>query len=104
MKDFKSFAEKEPRHGEFKSCQTAETIETQWNQHWKFTDGETVAGQASQGFVENYCSSGMIFKGLEVLWETWKSTWQRKLCWISERKKISQDRIRWNMKEDRIKV
>ena len=45
-----------------KSCQTAETIETQWNQHWKFTDGETVAGQASQGFVENYCSSGMIFK------------------------------------------
>ena len=36
-----------------KSCQTAETIETQWNQHWKFTDGETAAGQASQGFVEN---------------------------------------------------
>ena len=53
MKDFKSIAEKEPRHGEFKSCQTAETIETQWNQHWKITDGETVAGQASQGFVEN---------------------------------------------------
>ena len=36
-----------------KSCQTAETIETQWNQHWKITDGETVAGQVSQGFVEN---------------------------------------------------
>ena len=30
-----------------------ERIETQWNQHWKFTDGETVAGKASQGFVEN---------------------------------------------------
>ena len=54
MKDFKSIAEKEQRIGEnSKSCQTAETIETQWNQHWKFTGGETVAGQASQGFVEN---------------------------------------------------
>ena len=41
------------RHGEFKSCQTAERIETQWNRHWKITGGETVAGQASQGFVEN---------------------------------------------------
>ena len=36
-----------------KVVETAETIETQWNQHWKITDGETVAGQASQGFVEN---------------------------------------------------
>ena len=45
----------------------------------------------------------MEFKDMEVLWETWKSTWQWKLCWISERKKISQDRIRWNMKEDRSK-
>ena len=33
---------------------------------WKFTDGETVSGQASQGFAGNYCSSGMIFKGLET--------------------------------------
>ena len=33
---------------------------------WKFTDGETVAGQASQGFAGNYCSSGMIYKGLET--------------------------------------
>lgn len=32
---------------------------------WKFTDGETVFGQASQRFAGNYCSSGMIFKGLE---------------------------------------
>ena len=44
MKDFKSIAEKEQRIGEFKSCQTAERNETQWNQHWKITDGETVAG------------------------------------------------------------
>ena len=36
---FKSIAEKS-RHGEFKSCRTAETIETQWNQHWKITDGK----------------------------------------------------------------
>ena len=32
---------------------------------WKFTDGETVSGQVSQGFVGNYCNLGMIFKGLE---------------------------------------
>ena len=40
------------RHGEFKKLIDGR-IETQWNRHWKITDGETVAGQASQGFVEN---------------------------------------------------
>ena len=32
--------------------------ETQWNQHWKITDGETVASQASRGFVENGLEHG----------------------------------------------
>ena len=47
---------------------------------WKFTDGETVAGQASQD------SWKMEFKDMESTLETWKSTWQWKLCWISERR------------------
>ena len=45
----------------------------------------------------------MEFKDMESTLGDMEVTWQWKLCWISERKKISQDRIRWNMKEDRSK-
>ena len=44
---------------------------------WKFTDGETVSGQASQD-LGNYCNLGMIFKGLESTLRDIKSTWQWK--------------------------
>ena len=53
MKDFKSIAEKSNALERIQKLIDRERIETQWNQHWKITDGETVAGQASQGFVEN---------------------------------------------------
>ena len=51
-------------------------IETQWNQHWKITDGETVAGQASQDLwkmefkdMESTLGDMEVNVGLRWIWE-----------------------------------
>ena len=41
----------------------------------------------------------MEFKDMESTLGDMEVDVAMELCWISERKKISQDRIRWNMKK-----